>query len=823
MKPEHKKYILDHMDKLSVKRMSQALNIKAKTIWEFLEHHKKNDARPDPDVLPQNTEIPAKKKSSFPPFILIIILGFAVYGNSLSGTFIWDDNLLVKNNEDIRNWSNISKILTKDFGTDMGDKYAFYRPVQMASYMIDHSLWKLDPKGYHFTNIVLHVCVALSIYWLINMIFQESRLALLTGLFFVAHPIHTEAVTYIAGRADSLAVLFMLLCFIFYIKSSASKNIGVYILMLLSYTLALFSKGICLILPVLLLLYHYSFQKKVKVKAFLLMLSPALVYIFVRMTALKDLMPTVSSADATTLFQRLPGFFVAVTTYIRLLFVPFGLHMEYGSPLFDWANFKAILGVVVLLVLLIYVFRRKRDNALVFFSISWFLIALLPVSNLYRINAYMAEHWLYLPSIGFFLIMAKAISVGMTGRLPAGKAGSPLLKILTVIFAVSLLSFNSYLTVRQNVSWRDPVSFFERTLNYAPDSWRVHLNLGLAYAQTGRKEEAVTSFKTVLGIKDDYAEAYYNLGNVYVDMDKKEEAAASYEKAIELKADYPQAYNNLGIIYADLNRTEESIASYKKAIGIKTDYAEAHYNLGNLYKDMDKRSEAAASYEKAIEINPAFTKAYFRLGDVYTDMGKKEEAMAAYKKVVGFKDGSLNANAHNSLGVVYAAANRTKEAVASYKRAIAINSNDAKAYYNLGNIYNDTDKKEEALAAYKKVIKIEPDHAQAHNNLGNVYADMNKKEEAVASYKKAIELKADFVDAYNNLGNIYTSMDRKDEAEALLKKAIKLKPDYAVAYSNLAIIYFKKKQYPLAVEYFKKAEELGFVHSPLLEALKPYR
>ena len=99
MKPEHKKYILDHMDKLSVKRMSQALNIKAKTIWEFLEHHKKNDARPDPDVLPQNTEIPAKKKSSFPPFILIIILGFAVYGNSLNNEFLWDDELLIVTND----------------------------------------------------------------------------------------------------------------------------------------------------------------------------------------------------------------------------------------------------------------------------------------------------------------------------------------------------------------------------------------------------------------------------------------------------------------------------------------------------------------------------------------------------------------------------------------------------------------------------------------------------------------------------------------------------------------------------------------------------
>ncbi len=583
---------------------------------------------------------------------LIIIMGFAVYSNSFNSNFFWDDGLLIKNNEYIRSWTNLAHLFTKDIGSGggTGKTYTSYRPLQMVTYMVDYSLWTLNPKGYHLTNILLHISAALGVYWLINMIFRENWLSLLTGLLFVVHPIHTEAVTYISGRADPLALLFMLLCFIFYIKSYGSKGMGAPILMLLSYAFALLSRENSLILPVLLLLYHYSFKKKVRIEKFLPVAGLAAVYIVLRATVLKALLAA-DVAHTTTLFQRLPGFFVAVATYSKLLFLPFDLHMEYGLKLFPWGNFKAILGIIIVCAVLIYVFRRKNNDQLVFFSILWFFITLLPVSNLYPINAYMAEHWLYLPSIGFFLIMAKAISIGAT--LPRRQAGGcpPLLKILTIIFTVGLFAFYSYLTIKQNTYWQDPIHFYERTLKYAPDSSRAYNNLGANYNAVNQKEKAVTA------------------------------------------------------------------------------------------------------YQRAIDITPKNTDAYYNLGNIYSDLGKKEEAMAAYKKV----------------------------------------------------------------------IKIKPDYAQAHNNLGNIYADMNKKEEAVASYKKAITIKADFVDAYNNLGNTYTSMNRKEEAEALLKKAIKLKPDYAVAYSNLAIIYFKKKQYPLAVEYFKKAEDLGFVHPSLLEALKPYR
>ena len=101
------------------------------------------------------------KKKFFLPIILIIILGFAVYGNSLNGQFIWDDEHLIENNPNIKSWSYLPRIFTEDIGAGGGKEYSFYRPLQMMTYMADYSLWRLNVKGYHLTNIILHILVAL--------------------------------------------------------------------------------------------------------------------------------------------------------------------------------------------------------------------------------------------------------------------------------------------------------------------------------------------------------------------------------------------------------------------------------------------------------------------------------------------------------------------------------------------------------------------------------------------------------------------------------------------------------------------------------------
>jgi tetratricopeptide (TPR) repeat protein len=491
----------------------------------------------------------------FLPVILIIILGFAVYGNSLNGKFIWADNALVKDNAYIKDFSRyVQNLFTEDIGSGSGIMSKSYRPLQMLTYCLDYCLWKLDARGYHLTNILLHISVALAIYWLINILYNHLFLAFLTSALFLVHPVHSEAITYISGRADALSSLFLLLCIIFYIKGTDTKKIVFYLVGLFSFILALLSRESSLILPVLLILFHYAFKKRLRIKMFLPILGVGVIYILLRLTVLSYLLPDGSSAE--NIFTRLPGFLVAITNYTRLLLLPFNLHMQYGDKVFNLTNFQAMLGLVILLSYLIYALRKRNQNQLLFFSTSWLFIALLPQSNLYPINAYMAEHWLYLPSIGFFLILSK----GLTSLYVAKNR-----KILVMVLIIGLLTFYSFLTIKQNNYWREPIIFFERTLSFVPDSPEMHNNLGIAYAEADRQQEAIASYKKAIELAADHAMAYFNLGNAYSSLDRKQEAIASYKRAIELNPGYAKAYYNLAALYHEQRDYELANDYYRKA------------------------------------------------------------------------------------------------------------------------------------------------------------------------------------------------------------------------------------------------------------------
>ncbi len=552
----------------------------------------------------------AKSKTTAIHFILIIILGLAVYANSLRGEFIWDDCFLVKDNAHIKSWTGITKLFTEDVAAGANRNWNSFRPLQMLTYAFDYSIWGLNPAGYHLTSILLHILAALAIYWLIALIFDDRLLSFLTGILFVVHPVHVEAVAYISGRADSLSLLFMLLAFIFYLKALRFRSTGLTVLLLLTYILALLSRENSLILPVLILLYHCAFEKKLPVKQFLPLLSIALVYVLLRTTLLRPLLANI--IYSTTLSQRLPGFFAAFITYLRLLLVPVSLHMEYGNGLFSFSDPRVIAGIFLFSSLLIFALAKRKSDRLTFFSLSWFMAALLPVSNLYPINAYLAEHWLYLPSIGFFLIPAKALS--RLYRLANFKSAA-------IVFAVGLLAFYSYLTVKQNDYWKNPIGFYEKTLQYVPDSKRALNSLGMAYRDAYRQQEAIALFKRAIEIDPYFPDAYNNLGTIYRDLGRKQEAIILFEKAMELKPDSAELHYNLGIALHETGRDEEAIAAYQEAIKLAPDFPEAYNNLGAAYEELGRKDEAVVLYKKAIELNPEFMDAKYNLARICGESG----------------------------------------------------------------------------------------------------------------------------------------------------------------------------------------------------------
>ncbi|MFC1624163.1 tetratricopeptide repeat protein [Candidatus Omnitrophota bacterium] len=568
--------------------------------------------------------MPIEKRTIFASIALIVILGFSLYFNSLNGKFLWDDKYLVKENKHIQNFSYVPKVFTENIGTGAHRTYHFYRPLQTLSYMIDYSIWKLDVKGYHLTNILLHILVALAIYWLVSILFKDTLLSFLASIFFLAHPIHAGPISYISARANSMVALFMFLAFVFYIKSLDAKKPILLLLMILSYIASLLSRENSLILPVLLLVYHLAFQKKIKLKPFVTLAGMSLVYIVLRAGVFRyKLTHEISNS---TIGQRMPGVFVALANYLRILCAPFHLHVDYGEKLFSWNNPQAIIGVLLFLGLVALVWKNRKGKNLVFFSISWFFVALIPLANIYPINAYMSVGWLHVPSIGFFLLLAKALSYLLKTQK---------FRAFALILIITLISFYSGLTIRENTYWREPKTLYERTLKYVPDSEMAYNNLGILYGDMKNFKKAISLFEKAVKLNPKNGEPHHNLGQAYSFIGNREKAIASYDRAVELypdPLDDARTYHRLGDLYNDIGDQEEAISSYKKAIESNPNYLKAYNNLGALYSSRNEIEKAVEVLTKLIEIDPQNAGAYINLSAAHYRSGKYELAVQYFHK-----------------------------------------------------------------------------------------------------------------------------------------------------------------------------------------------
>jgi tetratricopeptide (TPR) repeat protein len=560
--------------------------------------------------------------------------------------------------------------------------------------------------------------VALCVFWLVEVLFGDLFLSAVTALLFVAHPIHTEAVSYISGRADPLASFFMLLCMIVYIKllNSNRFNIAGYLFLLLTFACALLSKEYTLILPLCLLFTHFIFGKKIKPLEFGSLLGVAAGYLILRCTFFKSMMFSAGGTD--TPLDRIPGMFVATLSYFKLIFLPFPLHMEYGAKLFDWFDPKAIMGLVLICGVLIFGYI-KRNNKILLFCIGWFFLTFLPDANIYKINAYMAEHFIYIPSIGIFLALSYALSF-----LYNNKRYKPVAIFLVIISVLFFL----VVTIRQNRYWRDPVTFYETTLKYAPHSANAYNNIGESYQTKGDLKAALSSFNKAIESNPNIPEAYNNRGSVYESMGNYDLAIQDYNKSLELNPKDAGVYYNRGKLLGFKGDYDQAIIDYNKAIELKPEYFEAYNNRGNAYASTGNYDQAISDLTKAIEMNPDYFPAYNNRGADYLKKGQ------------------------------YA------RAVDDLNKAIELNPGSAEEYCNRGIIFFYQKDYEKALADFNKAVELKGDYAEAHLNRGAIFSGKGDYAQAILAFNKAIEFNPKFAQAYSDRAIAYYNEKQYDKA-----------------------------------------------------------
>lgn len=540
----------------------------------------------------------AKKQYNYLPILLIIITGFIVYFNSFSNQFVWDDEFLIKKNFLIKGWGYAKNIFSTHLFYGCGQPGYFYRPIQSLTLLADYSIWHLNPFGYHLTNTLLHIFNAILVYFLTNKLFATNKIAIFAGLLFVVHPIYTEAVTYISGRADVLSTFFALISLFLLISFIKTRRWAIYFLSILGFILALLSKENMIIFPLIILLYLILFANSQKNRNIFIPITPfvliSCIYAALRLTILY---PTANYITGTNLYftQKLLLACKVFTKYLALYIAPLHLHMERNISIPKSIFEPSILLSIIIILSVIKSFKRLyRVNKGVTFCIFWFFIFFIPISNMFQLNARMADHWLYTPSIGL------AVLVGVC----FDKLSQRYSEKIILIFAIFVLGIYSIRTMAQNTYWKDEITIYKKTLYYNPDSHVAHYNLGTTYKEKNMLKEAQIELAKAIQLKLDYIEAYNNLGNVYLLQNYPDKAILCFKKAVSISPQIFEPYYNLGNAYYQKGDYEKTITNFQKALALEKNKPDIHYNLAMVYGKTNQTDKAIKELEATLKLNP---------------------------------------------------------------------------------------------------------------------------------------------------------------------------------------------------------------------------
>ncbi len=505
--------------------------------------------------------------------VLIVVLGsFFAYLNIYSHEFLWDDEFLIQNNIFIRSWENLPKIFTTCSGAGAGRLDNFYRPMQTLFYTLIYSFFKLNPFGYLFLNVLLHLSNAILIFLLLKKISKNDYLAALVSFFWVIHPVHTEAITYMSGTADPLSVFFALISFLLYFLFKKNKNWIILSFSILTFILALLSKETMIIFPGLIILYELLFsdkqQKILNCRFVIPFLIISMVYFILRLTVL-NFINTLNIYEDSNVYTdhlsiRIITFLSSLIMYYSFIFWPVNLHMERDFPIFtNPLSWQPLVSIIIILIFIIVIIRELKQKAtpLLSFGLGWFFIGFVPMSGLIPVNSFLLEHWLYFTSIGLFLCLA----VGLRYLWKRISKIKPIIISILIIMAAILISLNLF----RNRDWRNPIIFYNNILKYASGTARVHNNLAMAYVDENDLIKAEKHYLKAIEISDIYAQTHYNLAMLYLKTNREKKAVEQLLKSIEINKNFFFSYQALGAIYKQNNEIEKAQEYYQQAEQIK--------------------------------------------------------------------------------------------------------------------------------------------------------------------------------------------------------------------------------------------------------------
>ncbi len=677
---------------------------------------KKNAVTPPPENPPSRLQV-------LGTCVLLLAAVALTYGNSLEAPFNYDDEATIRH----------------DIGLE-GERFYDWHPLRYRHLFYltlawNHALGGLDPFGYHVFNVLLHACSSLALLMIAFLTLDRGlgwgrrtafSIAALTALIFALNPVHSEAVTYVSGRASGLSGLFCLLSLLAFIaaslKSSGSgwRGVTLYAGSLLGFFGALLSKETSAVLPLLLFVYDALFMRGAAFKPFRQRLYGFYLPVLCAGLALLFLSPDLRAQ----LGQWLPridvsyaGMQTAVVAYaIKLFFWPVNLTFDYDFTS-GFFSYGIVLWIgVVLLLFGIHAGLRERANAhlLVIFALLWFLIGLAPTNSLLPRPDLLSERNLYLPSVGVSLLLAAWVH-GLFGGRDA--AHSRMRGWGIACAAVLLVSFAALL-IHRNGLYTSNVRLWEDALKKSPGKLRALHNLSHFYLRDKNYDRALVTLTQLAASK---ASPFY----------------LSF------------AHNNLGSLHTHFGNARQAEHEFKAAIASDPTIPTGHFNLASLYASTGRYEEARAHYAMAEERYTLYRWGYAQPPELALNRAKVDVKLGLLEEAESLLTGFLQKVPQSADGLLL-----------------------------LGHIFNATGRKERAIETYRKVSGPPGKRSRALNNLGILMIEKGKMKEAQAEFGRALDLDPNLADAHYNLATLLTQSDRdRDKARSHLQAALSLTHD----------------------------------------------
>jgi protein O-mannosyl-transferase len=637
-------------------------------------------------------------------YIIIAVFSFLVFFNTLGNDFVFDDESVVQNYQAIRNLSNVPKFFTAEEGFHkvIGN---YYRPIVSTTYAIDYAFWELTPKGFHLTNNLINLIASLFLFAILNRLFSKNKFGILASLIatliFTAHPVHTEAVSWISGRTDSLVTLFFFAAFYFYIAYYDERKNKYLILSLIFFSFGLLSKEMIVTFSVIILLFDFTWRKKsfkeifAEWKTYLYYIALTVIYLAIRYALLHNVVERTKYnyfydkdiiTGIATMLKTIP-------MYLKLLVFPVGLLYHYNGVIPDSNTFmdmSVIFSIILVLALLIISFLLYKEHSKITFCISFVFVTLLPVMNIVPTMNYMAERFLYITSFALVLLIVFVITKYINEKNK---------NIILTLSLVVILIF-TFLTVKRNSEWK---------------------NNDTLYSTAEGKDGSVL---------------LVNCGNIYANKKQFDEAEKRYRRAIELRTNNVLAHHNLGLIFLIKGNLDSAEIKFKDGLAVDSLAPDGYFQLSNVYQQEGRIEDAIAQLEKLQTIVPNY-----RESKSILDMLKSGNI----PQNTDFSGDVTDKMSSNKVGILekrsysFYQQGKFKEAIRDIEDMIKMNPSGKSGYLNnLALCYEGLDDFDKVKECFEEAIKIDGKNVNALGGIADYYLKKNDKNKAIEYYKKIL-------------------------------------------------------------------------------------